>query len=60
MVKERSDHVQRVRKLRELCRSAEEFEAILSDSPEDLSFPSALEAELEVPAFELIRRTRSA
>ena len=29
---------------------------ILSESPEQLSFPTAIEAELEIPAFEMIDR----
>jgi len=57
VTKERSDHVQRVRKLRDLCAgSGDDFEEFLLDSPEDLSFPSALEGDLEIPAFALIRR----
>jgi hypothetical protein len=57
VTKERSDHVQRVRKLRDLCSvSGDDFEEFLLDSPEDLSFPSALEGDLEIPAFALIRR----
>lgn len=52
---ERSKHVQRIKRVRELCeRCGDDFHALLRESPEDLSFASALEGDLGVPAFQLI------
>lgn len=59
VVHERNNHVSRVRRLRDLCeRHGDDFVSLLVDSPEDLSFSSALEAELGIPAFRLIEEGR--
>ncbi|WP_367875113.1 hypothetical protein [Luteolibacter sp. Populi] len=58
---ERAKHVKRVRRMRELCKTEEEFRTFLIDvSPDDLSFPTALEAELGIPAFEWILEANAA
>lgn len=53
---ERANHVARIRRVGILCGNIESLHELLSESPEDLSFPTALEAELGIPAFELIER----
>lgn len=52
---ERSNHIARLRSIQEKCGDELLIE-ILSESPDDLSFPTAIEAELGIPAFELIDR----
>lgn len=52
---ERSNHIARLRNIQEK-HGNELLMEILSESPEDLSFPTAIEAELGIPAFELIDR----
>lgn len=53
---ERAKHVQRMKKVRDLCEKAgDDFLALLREMPEDLSFASALEVELGIPATELIQ-----
>lgn len=52
---ERSNHIARLRNIQEKHGNALLIE-ILSESPEDLSFPTAIEAELGIPAFDLIDR----
>ena len=54
---ERANHVARIKNLR-LKVGDNVLIEILSESPEDLSFPSALEAELEIPVFEIIGRCK--
>ncbi len=51
--KERSNHIARLRRIQEKWGNESLIE-ILSESPHDLSFPTAIEAELGIPAFELI------
>jgi hypothetical protein len=52
---ERSKHVKRVSRMRELCKTEDEFRTFLIEvSPDDLSYPTALEAELGIPALEWI------
>ena len=50
---ERMNHIERLKRIRTIC-SDEEFKEILLSSPEDLSFPSAIEAELGIPACDFI------
>jgi hypothetical protein len=50
---ERSNHIARIRNMQVKCGEDMVIE-ILSESLEDLSFPTALEAELGIPAFDLI------
>ncbi len=52
---ERSNHIARLRRIQEKYGNDSLIE-ILSESPQDLSFPTAIEAELGIPAFELIAR----
>lgn len=50
---ERANHIARIRNMRQKVGDDMLLE-ILSESPEQLSFPTALEAELNIPAFEMI------
>lgn len=50
---ERSNHIARLRGIQHKFGDDVLIE-ILSESPEDLSFPTAIEAELGIPAFDLI------
>lgn len=50
---ERANHIARIKIMRQKVGSDMLFE-ILREVPEQLSFPSALEAELNIPAFEMI------
>lgn len=52
---ERSNHIERMRGIQQKFGDQLLIE-ILSESPEDLSFPTAIEAELGIPAFDLIDR----
>lgn len=52
---ERANHIARIRSMRQKVGDTMLFE-ILSESPEQLSFPTAIEAELGIPAFEMIDR----
>lgn len=52
---ERSNHIARIRSIQQKFGN-EVLMEILNESPADLSFPSAIEAELGIPAFELIER----
>ena len=52
---ERSNHIERMRGIQQKFGNEVLIE-ILSESPADLSFPTAIEAELGIPAFELIDR----
>ncbi len=55
---ERTNHVAMIRKLRDWCSGDDnQFEELLTESPENLAFPSALHHELGIPAFDLIART---
>lgn len=54
---ERSNHIARLRGIQQKLGDALLIE-VLSESPEDLSFPTAIEAELGLPAFDLIARHR--
>ena len=54
---ERRGQVQRLRRMQScFADSPDAFTEVLLESPENLSFPSALEAELGIPAMDLIRR----
>jgi hypothetical protein len=52
---ERSNHIARIRSIQNKFGN-EVLMEILCESPADLSFPSAIESELGIPAFELIAR----
>lgn len=52
---ERSNHIARLRYIQQKWGDEILIE-ILNESPEDLSFPTAIKAELGIPAFELIDR----
>ena len=52
---ERSNHIARLRNMQNKL-GQELIIEILCESPEELSFPTAIEAELGIPAFELIDR----
>jgi hypothetical protein len=52
---ERANHIARIRNMRQKVGD-EMLMELLSESPEQLSFPTALEAELGIPAFDLIDR----
>lgn len=52
---ERSNHIERLRGI-QLRFGNDALIEILSESPSDLSFPTAIVAELGIPAFELIDR----
>jgi hypothetical protein len=52
---ERANHIARIRNMRQKVGVPMLME-ILSESPEQLSFPTAIEAELDIPAFDLIDR----
>ena len=52
---ERANHIARIRTMRQKVGDELLIE-ILSESPEQLSFPTAIEAELGIPAFDLIDR----
>ncbi|MCF7673930.1 MAG: hypothetical protein K9N23_00465 [Akkermansiaceae bacterium] len=53
---ERPNHIARLRGIQQKIGNDMLIE-ILSESPEDLSFPTAIEAELGIPAFDLIDPT---
>ncbi len=55
VVEERAKHIARIRNMRQKVGDDLLME-ILSESPEDLSFSTAIEAELDIPAFDLIDR----
>lgn len=52
---ERANHVARIKNMRKKVGDAMLLE-ILSESPEELSFPTAIQTELGIPAFEIIDR----
>jgi hypothetical protein len=52
---ERSNHISRIRSIQQKI-GKDVLLDILSESPADLSYPSAIEAELAIPAFKLIER----
>ena len=52
---ERANHIARLRSMRQKV-GEELLVEILTESPEDLSFPTAIEAELGIAAFELIEK----
>lgn len=54
-MRHRASHVSRIADLRR-WKTEEELNEYLLTHPEELSFPSALESELGIPAFELIRQ----
>ncbi len=56
--KERANHIARIRNMRQKVGDEMLIE-ILGESPEDLSFPTAIEAELGIPAFDLINRLQA-
>jgi hypothetical protein len=56
---ERARQVARLKRIRALCRDDETLIELLLESPEDLSYPTAIEAEMGIPAFELIERAIS-
>ncbi len=57
---ERSKQVALIRRLQVLCGDIESLHDLLIEHPENLSFPTALEAELGIPAFDLILRLKNA
>jgi len=55
VAEERKKHVERVRRVKDWCeRLGEDLHSFLQADPDYLSFASALEAELGIPAFDLI------
>jgi len=52
---ERANHIARIRNIR-LKVGDDLLLEILNESPEQLSFPTAIEAELDIPAFDMINR----
>ncbi len=53
---ERAKHIARLRRLKDLV-GVEELIEILAESPDELSFPTAIGAELELPVDDLITRS---
>lgn len=55
---ERANHIARIRNMRRKVGYNMLIE-ILKESPEQLSFPTAIQSELEIPAFDLIENRQS-
>jgi len=58
VVAERRNHISRIRWYRTQL-TAEQFEQMFREDPRQLSFPTAIEAELGIPAFQLIEKLKA-